>query len=132
MLDKKYRYKIEKTPQPWDTALMVYNYYVFSEFGALQLHVSEYKSGDGIARSFGLERHYNYRPSYMERGTAPSHKHCWLLEAPCWHDGSSLWAEEVFMSFFIGGDYANRDMDILYRLSDEVYVLEPKENENDV
>lgn len=27
----------------------------------------------------------------------PDQENCWLLEGPCWHDGSSLYADEVFI-----------------------------------
>ena len=38
--------------------------------------------------SGGIEYHYREPPEHMQ-DEAPSHDHCWLLKAPCWHDGSS-------------------------------------------
>jgi len=39
--------------------------------------------------SGGIELHYQIPPDYMD-DQAPSHQDCWLLNSPCWHDGSSL------------------------------------------
>lgn len=47
----------------------------------------------------GLEMHYRAAPDYM-RESPPSQKMCWLLEAPCWHDGTSLYASEVIIPFW--------------------------------
>lgn len=38
-----------------------------------------------------IEVHRNYCPDKHFR--APDHTNCWLLKAPCWHDGSSTAAE---------------------------------------
>ena len=35
----------------------------------------------------GVECH---SPTSLYGQEKPSHEHCWLLGAPCWHDGSSL------------------------------------------
>lgn len=45
--------------------------------------------------SFGDERWMGgiegHSPTPREYDSAaPSHEHCWLLQGPCWHDGSSL------------------------------------------
>ncbi len=37
----------------------------------------------------GIECHNASPPEYMNPDT-PSHEHCWILDAPCWHDGTSL------------------------------------------
>ncbi len=41
----------------------------------------------------GIEMHFKSPPKYME-DHKPSHEHCWVLNGPCWHDGSSLQFEE--------------------------------------
>lgn len=41
----------------------------------------------------GCETHYAKAPDYMDPDK-PSHPHCWVLGAPCWHDGSSLYFSE--------------------------------------
>lgn len=35
----------------------------------------------------------------------PSDQRCWLLCAPCWHEGSSLWVDERLMDPFLAGDH---------------------------
>ena len=42
----------------------------------------------------GIEVHHKTPPDYME-DREPSHERCWILDAPCWHDGSSLQFEEA-------------------------------------
>jgi len=40
----------------------------------------------------GVETHYRKQVySWQEE---PSHAHCWLLDGPCWHDGTSLYFSE--------------------------------------
>lgn len=43
--------------------------------------------------SGGIECHYASAPDYMS-ADCPSHERCWLLDRPCWHDGSSLYFSE--------------------------------------
>jgi hypothetical protein len=43
--------------------------------------------------SAGLEIHYRTPPAYM-KDRAPHHPQCQVLHAPCWHDGTSLYATE--------------------------------------
>lgn len=54
--------------------------------GGMHFHASEYKG----EWSCGLETHYLER----QGDRAPSQVSCWLLHAPCWHDGTSLYATE--------------------------------------
>ena len=42
----------------------------------------------------GLECHWRQPPAHMA-DRAPSHRWCHILEAPCWHDGTSLYAKET-------------------------------------
>jgi hypothetical protein len=32
---------------------------------------------------------------------APSQDKCWLLHCPCWHDGTSLYASETVIPFWL-------------------------------
>jgi hypothetical protein len=68
--------------------------------GALHLHISEIKQRPGEPEDWkysgGIEVHYRAPPDYMSED-APSHDRCWLLKAPCWHDGSSLQATEAWI-----------------------------------
>lgn len=65
---------------------------VVGEAGGLHLWITV-----GGTRPYGgVEIHYRTPPDYMS-DKEPSQEHCWLLDGPCWHDGSSLYAEEVWI-----------------------------------
>ncbi len=68
--------------------------------GGLHLHIGEF------AEDSGIEVHYRTPPDYMEN-QPPSDDHCWLLKTPCWHDGSSLQATEVWIPLWksLNGDH---------------------------
>lgn len=62
----------------------------------------------------GIEVHYGSAPEYMNN-EKPSHDRCWLLDKPCWHDGSSLYFSEYIADILprAGGkldDYVHRSM----------------------
>lgn len=79
--------------------------------GAVHYHVSSYKNSDGIiSYSSGLEFHYRQPPRYMQ-DKPPSQDKCHLLQAPCWHDGTSLYASEAYEPLFLRGCY-----DAIFRL----------------
>ncbi len=68
--------------------------------GAMHFHVTDlsedYERANGVRWSAGLETH-----SRMPLGDdAPSHEKCWLLGGPCWHDGTSLYAQEQIVPFW--------------------------------
>lgn len=44
----------------------------------------------------GLEIHYR-KPTGYRQNEPPDNEDCWLLGGPCWHDGSSLAAEEIWI-----------------------------------
>lgn len=46
----------------------------------------------GQTKFGGVEQHSRTPFSYS--GEQPDHDDCWLLQCPCWHDGSSLYASE--------------------------------------
>jgi len=48
----------------------------------------------------GIEIHWRNRPDWMDR-SEPDHEHCWLLNGPCWHDGSSLQATEYWIPLWL-------------------------------
>jgi len=50
----------------------------------------------GMRYTGGIEIHYRIPPDYM-RDQPPTHDDCFLLKAPCWHDGSSLQASEFWI-----------------------------------
>lgn len=63
---------------------------------AVDFHFSECIPGDVVA---GLEMHYKECPSYLE-GQEPFSEHCWLTDARCWGDGTSLYASEYLYPLF--------------------------------
>ena len=69
--------------------------------GGVHLHLFEAKLPSDIVPEWlgGYEAHYLSPPDYMPKDT-PSQEHCWLLEARCWHDGTSLWASEFWVPFW--------------------------------
>jgi hypothetical protein len=67
----------------------------------------------------GVEIHYRNKVDYI--GDIPSHEHCKFIDAPCWHDGSSLYADEVFTPFW---ESCNRrcDMESFWKRLEEEYL----------
>lgn len=65
--------------------------------GAVHLHVSDlgeqWSSQHGQRYSGGLEVHYRH----PQGDEAPSQEKCWLLGGPCWHDGTTMYAEETLI-----------------------------------
>lgn len=98
-MNLKIEYRLTKPFQWW-----THNWWVLGEKGALHLHITEYdeefEKNHGMRQQGGVENHYRTPPDYM-KGDAPSHNHCWILEAPCWHDGTSSWAEEYWIPFWL-------------------------------
>ena len=65
---------------------------------AIELHIEvPPKGAESVMREYsgGLEVHYRAPPSYM-RDQSPLEK-CHLLGGPCWADGSSLQASEIWI-----------------------------------
>lgn len=74
--------------------------------GAVHFHFRIDETPSGFDERFscaGVETHYAAPPEYM-RDQPPSQEHCQYLDAPCWHDGTSLWARDRWLpGFRIGG-----------------------------
>lgn len=68
--------------------------------GAIHLHITDYGEKYGERYSGGIEIHYRTPPDYMA-SDAPSHDECRILKCPCWHDGSSLQASEIWIPFWL-------------------------------
>ena len=66
--------------------------------GGLHFHVvdlgAEHGEKYGQRFSCGLEMH-SRTPLYGD--DPPSHDECWLLKCPCWHDGTSLYAQKTLL-----------------------------------
>jgi len=98
------RYKYEYRYYNPYGAKFKHSYELVGRLGALNLHISEHSG----SLSAGLEFHHTKPIHGKDR---PSHQHCWLLGAPCWHDGTSLYAEEYFIPHFDGKNHS-----ILFKL----------------
>lgn len=64
--------------------------------GAIHLHITDRGEGHGERYWGGIELHWRSPPERM-RDQPPSEDTCWLLCAPCWHDGSSLQVVEFWL-----------------------------------
>lgn len=78
--------------------------------GGLSFNVTIAQKEGQWPTTAGLEIHYarGHVPEYLVH-QAPSHKRCWLLGEPCWHDGTSLYATEtlwpIVEAMLKGGDH---------------------------
>lgn len=59
----------------------------------------EHRVKYGGRYSGGIEFHWREPPEYMA-DEPPSNDHCWVLQAPCWHGGSSLQASGHWIPFW--------------------------------
>ena len=69
-----------------------HTYSVIGGKGAVHFHVTEIRRSDDECVSAGLEFHHREPPEYM-KDDAP-HEKCWLIGGACWHDGTSLYAQD--------------------------------------
>jgi hypothetical protein len=99
-LTRRYRYKLVSA---FSLGRWEHSYEIVGGLGGAHLHFSgPHKIGEREERwSAGLELHSR---APLDEGP-PSHDRCWLLECPCWHDGTSLYAEEHFLPMFLDGDH---------------------------
>jgi hypothetical protein len=99
----KFRYKYEYTN---DFGYPKHVWTCIGRRGAMHFHVTDMgeKGPDGERRSDrysgGLEVHYREPPDYMGE-QVPSTDKCWLIGCPCWHDGTSLYAQEFLIPFWL-------------------------------
>lgn len=96
---------------------------VIGRHGAIHFHVidlgEKYSKEHRAERySGGLEIHYRQPPEYMAND-APSHDRCFVLEGPCWHDGTSLYAQERIIPFW---QSAPDDHERMFRFLEREYV----------
>ena len=70
--------------------------------GGVHLHISGPHVYDGRENwSAGLEFHSRTATD----DEPPSHARCWLLDAPCWHEGTSSYPQERYMPLWHAGHY---------------------------
>jgi len=86
----------------YDTEHQMHVWTVVGEKGALHLWAEKSASCYAFNRCGwfgGLEIHRT-EPSEYQKNDPPHHEDCWLLCGPCWHDGSSLVFDEVWLPFW--------------------------------
>jgi hypothetical protein len=80
-----------------------HSYEIVGARGGANLHVSGPNNYDDMDHwSAGLELH-SRTPLYEDR--PPTFDKCWLLNCPCWHDGTTTFARERFLPMFMEGDH---------------------------
>lgn len=90
-------HKYTFTMRPWDKpgkGLGQHRWQVVGPEGGVEFTATFFKEHE--EPSCGLEFHHG--PSAQETffpGQAPHHLRCHLLEGPCWHEGTSLYASET-------------------------------------
>lgn len=81
-----------------------HDWHIIGAPGALSFHVTdhgaEHEAKYSTRYSAGLEAHYRQPPDYMA-DQPPSHDECWVLKCPCWHDGTSTYANERLLPFWL-------------------------------
>jgi hypothetical protein len=92
--NRMYRCKYEYNPSAPFGAQHIWS--VLAAQAGLHLWIRETPESKDQPVYGGLEIHWRQPPDYMA-DDAPSQDHCWLLKAPCWHDGSSLQAEQKWI-----------------------------------
>lgn len=96
MTDLVHKYELTKRPGE----ALVHCWTCVGPLGGVHLHVRDCMPGDDWTRFLGgLEFHYRTPPGYLAKDP-PSHEKCWLIDAPCWHDGTSLYASETLIPFW--------------------------------
>jgi len=79
-----------------------HSYELVGAKGGVHLHVNgPHQTPSGEHWSSGLE--YHSRTAWDD--VPPHHTECWLLKCPCWHDGTSLYAEEYYLPMVIAGEH---------------------------
>lgn len=86
-----------------------HEYVVLCKNGAISFHWAD--SEGRFEKTAGLEIH-RYVPAEYQKDHAPHHSPCHILGAPCWHDGTSLYATEKLLPL-IDGAKLNHAFDVL-------------------
>lgn len=92
----RYQYRLSLRYGSW-----AHSYELVGRHGALHLHINDMGEKHADRYSAGLEIHYRSPPEYMD-DKPPTHDECWLMKCPCWHDGTTLYAETHFLPMFDG------------------------------
>jgi len=85
-------YKYSKTAWGADSHIWT----LIGKRGGVHFWTRSYSDSEGFEQwSGGVEIHT--KEPYYQGEDAPHHTNCWLLQGPCWHDGSSLLASETYI-----------------------------------
>lgn len=96
--------------------------------GAIHLHIRAYKRDAEIFDwTSGIEYH-SRRPFKHAPHDAPNHADCWLLNEPCWHEGSSLYAQEVWFPRWKAEPHAHDQMFDALREEYRKHFINSEEN----
>lgn len=89
---------------------------VIGPAGAIDFHMNQQPLPNGMGWIGGIEEHRRTPAKYQE-WRRPDHAACWLLEGPCWHDGSSLYASDYLIPLYhaLGEDGLWRQLEQEYR-----------------
>lgn len=65
----------------------------------------------------GVETHRRTPFEYSLHKEIPDHDHCAVLDGPCWHDGTSLWASEHWIPMYeaCGEEWVWLELEKTYR-----------------
>lgn len=122
-LPRKYRYAYRVT---FFAGQWQHSYELVGAKGGLSLGISGPHVYDGMDHwGAGLETH-SRTPLYGDE--APNHDECWLLKCPCWHDGTSLYAQEVYLPLALAGAH-DRIFRLMVRDADEKWAIKCDDGE---
>lgn len=97
--DYRYAFRCHLAAGTWR-----YGWEIVGAKGGVSLHISGPHVYDNTDHwDAGLE--YHSRTPRGSDKSPPSHDECWLLHAPCWHDGTSLYARETYLPLFHAGEF---------------------------
>lgn len=118
--DCEYRYSRQFDRQ-------VHRWIIAGARGALELCFRELNDGYFTG---GIEQHWRSPPSHMV-DRPPSHSFCAVIWQPCWHDGSSLCATELWLPRWENIRGAPGEHDQMFFLLRKQYEewFQPKEEE---
>lgn len=92
----------EKHRRDHDNSAWWHHYVVTGERGAVEFQYCIIKD---FGHTAGLEVHWVKPPSFMD-ASKPSHENCPWLGKPCWHDGTSTYAQEHYVPLIELGETA--------------------------
>lgn len=110
----KYRFKYQLAPGIGGG--VIHDWSAIGSLVGINVHFSDYRNDaamrkvmEGNLLTGGIEFHHRSPPDYM-KDEAPSHDHCWLLQCPCWHDGSSMSATDFWIPFWLENEHDHQRM----------------------